>query len=679
MRQLHADDLQLTARALVVAIVVACAAFVAVSSHRAATRGIVAEEAQPYLRRHPLVLEERDRAIVALPPHEDGAPPRPRWVATAQWPIVAYDGRDRMWPAFVRGHQTAVASYVGIALGPLLGGGIGGVRRSTALLGAVIVAATAFAAWRTSRRGAAWALAIVASSFGMIAIARTGYGFEVGSRAAMMIAIALFAPRAPPSRRALVGAACACALAILSRATIAVALVPAVTLLLARRGARPTRRQGIAFVAIAAAVPVVVVAAFALALPFHEGTAPLAGFDVASLGARLRATPRHLVLALAWLGDATSVMGPLARGETTLGRTLWPAAAVAAIPVGAAIVRLGRGVARDGERMLVAALACSAVAAAAFYRGDDQFQLALALEPLLALAVAEQIASLPRAWIGALVGVLALAVRARGVVAGLGLDAANANPMLSGASQRAAVARMSALDPSGTATVTTVYNHAGVPEAWTDGALRPAHAWPLFQGARAPCALRIAWAELLRARRPRFVLLSEGANLYESGATDPAAIRAAFLAVASARGLGVAVERFPTEAGTIGWSLAQLAWDDAPVPLPGAMSRDEAECAIPHDAPAVDVARGVRVGDVAGAFVVASIHTGRGGGEPIAWLVATRGSDGVLFELRDDAPEPPPPARAAGVAVYYRRVAEGVATDDELGQAAVAIAARLAP
>ncbi len=651
-------------------------AFVALAWIGSATRGVIAEEAQPYLARHPIVLEWRERSIAAMPPYEDGAASRPRWVATSQWPVVAYDGRDRMWPVFLRGHQTALASYVGISLGPALGGGIAGVRRSTALLGLVIVLATGWAAWRGARSSAAWALAIVASSFGMLAIVRTGYGFEVGSRAAMMIAIALLAPRAPPRRGVLVAAACACAVAILSRATIAIALAPAVAYLLHRRDARPTRSQSAMFVSIAVVAPIALVALFAALAPFRAATAPLAGFDLAAVPSRMASAPRQLVLALAWLGDATSIFGPLARGERSLDRTLWLPAAIAAVPIVAAVVRWTRGLARDGERMLVLALACTVVGSAALYPGPDQFQLALALEPLIALAVAEQIASVPRAWIAAAIGGAALVVRAHGLWTGLSLDLANANPMLSGASQRATVARLQSLGATGPEIVTTVYNHAGVIETWTGGAIRPLHAWPLLtaSGPRADCALRVAWAEILRSRQPRLVLLTEGPNLYESGSVDPPAIRRALTDVAAKMRLHVDVEPFATEASTHGWALAHVDYSEALTPLQGADEIADATCAIPSSAASVTELRGLRVGDDVGAFVVASIHPGHGA-EPIAWIVARRGDLSAVFELRPDAETPPPPARGAGLAVYYRNVA-GTSTDD-LADAATGIAARL--
>src|SRR5690349_6047540 len=88
----------------------------------AGSRGIIAEEIQPYLRHYPKVLELRGGDVNYLPPNDDpelrsavdeGREVEPRWVGTRQWPEVGYQGRERVVPVFVRGHQTAIGSLWG--------------------------------------------------------------------------------------------------------------------------------------------------------------------------------------------------------------------------------------------------------------------------------------------------------------------------------------------------------------------------------------------------------------------------------------------------------------------------------------------------------------------------------------------------------------------------------------
>ncbi|HEY0132472.1 MAG TPA: hypothetical protein VGB85_00295, partial [Nannocystis sp.] len=90
----------------------------------AGERGIIAEEVQPYLRHYPVVLgdDPRTDGPRPWPPNDDdavraavtaGEPVAPRWVGTGQWPQLAWQGRERIWPLFVRGHQTALGSWWG--------------------------------------------------------------------------------------------------------------------------------------------------------------------------------------------------------------------------------------------------------------------------------------------------------------------------------------------------------------------------------------------------------------------------------------------------------------------------------------------------------------------------------------------------------------------------------------
>jgi hypothetical protein len=525
----------------------------------AAERGIVAEEVQPYLRRHPLVLERLTNGTVQpMPPYEPGAPLRPRWVATSQWPVVAYDGQGRMWPLFIRGHESALGSYVGLALGPFLGGGIAGVRRSTVLLSALLVALTWALARRTGGRAPWLASLLFAGSLGATWIARTGYGFVVASHVAMLAALlwAASARSIGARRAAAIGAMVG--VAVLCRATVALALAPALALLLVREG-RAMRSSAVsALLCTAIGLPLVFYAAVWTWAPFRADSAPLAGFEVESWLGRLASLPQQLILQTSWLFDATSILQPLYRGDRTLSWTtaLLAPALVGCVPLGLAIVRWRRGSAGEGERMFAAAAASSIVMGALLYGAPNQFQLALALEPLFCIAVAEQLARVPAPRIRVLLYGAALLVRVQALAVGLRLDRVDRNPMLSGTAQRAAVARLKELGVRGPELVTTSYNHAGVLEAW-DSALAPAHAWPLFAGD--PQRIDDAWRALLTARRPGWVLVSEGTNLYEGADAEPASIRAALFRAASKLGLDAVVDgSFVTEAGSPGWQLLHL-------------------------------------------------------------------------------------------------------------------------
>lgn len=90
--------------------------FLALAWPGAGERGVVAEEVQPTLLRHPHVLTEAGGEVILMAPFEPGAPPRPRWVATEQWPVLSFDGETRQWPVFIRGHQSALGTYVALAL-----------------------------------------------------------------------------------------------------------------------------------------------------------------------------------------------------------------------------------------------------------------------------------------------------------------------------------------------------------------------------------------------------------------------------------------------------------------------------------------------------------------------------------------------------------------------------------
>jgi hypothetical protein len=730
--------------------------FLALAWPGAGLRGIVAEEAQPHLHRYPIVLTRaepgarpepgarsepngppsagpagradgqtpqegpRPPSIVRMPPYEEGAPARPRWVTTSQWPVIAYDGESRVWPVLLRGPETALGSYVHIAIGPILGGGIAGVRRSTVLLGLCVVLLTGLVAARLHRRanvppgpggraGAAdpspgevdaiaGAAALVAGSFGVIALARTGHISEVAGLLAMMLALAGLASREPPTVRRAAWVGLACGVAILCHAAILIAIVPAILVLCLSRDRTPSRRAAATLAALGVVLPVLLVALLALAAPFQSGNAPFGGAPLEHIPARMLVIHRQLVLTLAWLGDATSVWGPLARGEAPLGSSLWRAAAIGGVPFVAATVRLAFGRAETGEKLFLATLASSVLAGALLYEGPNAFQLALGLEPFFALALAEQIAALVgasrapahqavsrrarayrvRAWA---LGAVVVLLRIDSISRGLGLDAMTANPMLSGKAQRAAVLRMTELELTGPEVVTTAYHHVGVLEGWTDGAIRPLHAWPALESPpdANDCPIQASWREIFRVYRPRYVLLTEGPTLHESRGTRSPAIARGLRRAAEIAGMTVHLDSsFPTESGGPGWALVRLRYPPSLL-APG---RDElaVDPACPIDStepPAgerLSSFEGLAPGGRVGAMRIEGLERRDG----VVRITVKRNDDVAVLEVRPEGEGPPPAASGGGYGVSYRNSDTRVFQSEELVAAAAAIAAELA-
>ena len=534
----------------------------------AGQRGVTAEEVQPYLQRHPYGVGVERGSLVSLPPYELAAPPRPRWVSTRQWPVVAYDGESRQWPVFIRGHQTAIGTYWGLLLGPPLGGGIAGVQRANVLLSLTLIWLT----YALTRRGrsltnkcAVWEFlpaALVALSFGLLFFGRTGYGFELASRVGLLAVLVVAAsPNSWTVSRAF-GVGALAALAVLSRATIAIPLAPALWVLLrVQHGSSSRWLRSLPFI-VMAALPLVVVAAMAALAPFQAEARPLAAFPLSEVPGRLLSLPGHLWVQMAWLGDAQSLLGPL-RGGAALVPAMGLGAALAAVPVAAASWRWWRGSAGLGERMLVASLGANVAGGAVLYGDPLQFQLGMALEPLFALALAEQLAGLRAARMQMALATLALVARVQGSATGLWLDHHGDNPMFSAKTQLAAVALLQRLGASGPDVLTTTYNHSGVLEAWTDGDLRPIHGWEALR----PGALRPgdsvlpAMRELVHRYRPRYVLLTEGANLFEGPFADNATLDQALRQTLVLLNASIAAEwALPTESGAKGWRIVAVTY-----------------------------------------------------------------------------------------------------------------------
>lgn len=554
----------MTRRHELVLLLLSIVTFLALALPGAGSRGVTSEEVQPYLRRHPVVLEMRGDGVTPMPPHESNTPRRPRWVRTQQWPVLAYDGEQRMWPVFIRGHQSALGSYVGIVFGPMLGGGVGGVQRTSVLLTAGLIplawwiAKRSFAA-RSDRRAPLLAAALVAISFGTLFFGRTGYAFEIASRVLMFAALGLAADPSPPSRLRGLCIGLVAGLAILSRATIATTMLPALAVLLLGPRRRPSRRGLFEIGVLAVGLPVAAVVLTHLAIGLDARAAPLADYPLRELPGRLLSLPVHLIVQLAWLGDAQSILGPIRTGARSIAH-LAGAAAVGAAAVTIVAVRVRRRTAGDGERMLIAGLLGNVVGGAVLYGDPWQFQLAMALDPLLAIAVAEQVGSIAPTRALALAAA-ALLVRTQTLVLGLRLDSRGSNPIFSGRAQLALIEQLQQLSIRGPELVTTNYNHAGVIEAWTHGAIAPVHAWSVLKSDRPDAERRmfVTFRSILQRYRPRYVLFSTGVNPYDGPFTaNDLARRGLEQALDAEGGRIVTTWSFPTESGAPGFGLVML-------------------------------------------------------------------------------------------------------------------------
>ncbi|MCY1056503.1 hypothetical protein [Nannocystis sp. SCPEA4] len=603
----------MSARLATAALLVALAALhLALAWPGAGERGVIAEEVTPYLPRHPVVLAGADGGGVRLlPPHD--RPDHRGFVSTAQWPNLAYVGEQRTWPVLIKGHQSALGTYVGIAAAPVLGDGIAGVRRSSVLLGLVLVGLV-FALARRLGLGlglaAAAAVACILSP-GLLFFARTGYGFELASRVAMLAALLLATRPLTARRSAALGLVLAAA--ILCRATIAATLLPALLLLLVHPAHRATPRRLALALGLGAAIPLLSVLAVQAAIPLHAGTAPAAKLPLADLAERTVAAPATLAAQLAYVADPGTVLLPLV---ADLSRSPLPGLVFGTAVLLLALARWSRARAGDGECMFVAAALGNALFGAWLYGDPQQFQLGMALEPLFVLAVAHQLVPRPghfdpssrrdptgwqgarRAHIGQYVtdeqrsqrgGEQAregrnapvaardsLAARPRllaALVAGLltmrawqcgvllAAERATTNPMLSGKAQRELTSALAERRPGPGDIVTTTYNHVGMLEAWTpQSSDPPLHAYRALRRGRGDDAEAIAaWQAILRHQSARFIVLSTGPNLFDGPFTDNAATERALLSALPAVGRRiVARSDFTCESGTPCLALLEL-------------------------------------------------------------------------------------------------------------------------
>lgn len=522
----------------------------------AGTRGIIAEEVQPYLHHYPKVLDGRRDDAAFLPPNDDpslraavdaGRPVAPRWVGTNQWPEIGYQGARRVFPVFVRGHQTAIGTYWGVALGPLLGDGIAGVRRSNVLLGLGAL----LLVWALARRlglSRGWAtIATIACALspGLWFFARTGYAFELASRVCMLACLCLAAPLEPLTRRRAAAVGAAFAAAVLCRATIAATLAPALLLMLfhPRRWAGPRRVAGA--LAVGGGLPIAFGALCLALLPFAAGTTPAAALPLGDLAARTLRFPAFMAAQLAFVVDARVVLSRILDGDLA-APTGWLRPAIGAVVVVAALHRWWHARAGEAERLLVGGLLGNALVSAWLYTDPRQFQLAMALDPLFAIALIHQISTLSR-WGGraaSAAAALAIALRVWTLGSLWQSERRTDNPMLSGRAQRALVETLRAEGARGGDLITTAYDHVGVIESWTGEALRPIHAWPLLVAGAVPEDRVIEqWGRILDAHPACRVLLSRGRSLVAGRFSDDRAVARALSRAIEPRGVRIASRR----------------------------------------------------------------------------------------------------------------------------------------
>ena len=501
----------------------------------AADRGVIAEEIQPYLAHYPKLLDDAAGRVAYLPPNDDpalraavdaGRDVAPRWVGTPGWPEVAYQAPARIWPLFVRAHQTAIGTYFGVALQPLLGGGVAGVRRSSVLLGLALI----LLVWGLGRRlqlSPRWSTVAAlgcASSPGLWFFGRTGYGFELASRVVLLLALFVAAPRRPLGRGRAVALGLLFALAVLCRATIAATLAPPLLLLLfhPRRFAGPWRTGGV--LALGGGVPIALAVLAAVLLPFAAHATPGANLPLAMLSSRTLTMPAIALTQLAWMVDARVVLLPLVDGQLTAG-AVWLRALAAGVVLATALWRWWHGRAGEAERLFAGALLGNSLVSAWLYGDPKQFQLGMALEPLFVLALCQQLAVLRPTRIAVTVAAVLLGLRAF-TLASLWLhERRTDNPMLSGAAQRQLVAVLEHDGVRGDRLITTTYDHVGLLESATHERLRPVHAWRLLRthgdGAGDDDALTAQWQRVLQAvLTADHVLLTRAPNLYAGPFTD---------------------------------------------------------------------------------------------------------------------------------------------------------------
>jgi len=222
------------------------------------------------------------------------------------------------------------------------------------------------------------------------------------------------------------------------------------------------------------------------------------------------------------------------------------------VVLGVGLLRWWRGRSGDGERMFIAATLGNALGGAWLYGDPAQFQLAMALEPLFALALAEQLGALGSTHRRVAGGLIAAVIVARALTLGSLWhgERVTANPMLSGQAQRAVLAELAQLDAA--RVLTTDYNHAGVFEAWSDERMQLVHGWPLLASrGQSVEQLQAAFGSILDGFAICHVLFNAGDNLVAGEFSAPATARVGLERALVERGRTVGRRRvFVSAAGT---------------------------------------------------------------------------------------------------------------------------------
>lgn len=519
-------------------------AFVVAASVYPDALGIPSEEILPHLFRHPMVAEADwnvgERLWLEQPWARVGEPEEAGLMVSTVWPTLSVVRPPRSWPLLTESWQAAYLSYYARAVAPLGGGGIAGLRRSAALLGALGLLATAAIGSRLGdRRAAILGAALLASSVGFLFVHRTAYLIESGPPlfAAVALWLALDGER---SRARLVLAGLVAGAAVALKITSAWELGGmALFLTWSRRWPRAP------WWAWAAAVAAALVPLAPFAIIWAAGGAPdVIGRKLGLLAAPLEGMarlPHDAWVVLAWLGDPMALLGPLFHGARDVPPSPWSALVAGAALLWAILRVIQRRADCAPERLLLSTGAVVVTLTALFYDDAYPLQVAFLIAPWYALVVARMLLELarfsslrlgPRS---AAAAVLLLAAGAQGQElwrfqrAHLSIE----NPMLAGEAQRqlaAGLVRLNARRP-----LTTTYNQVGVLEFLSDGKVAPVHLYRLLVPRPGDDRVAVreraeeAFVEALRELGGP-VVLPTAENLFEGLHQDPKLVREAFAA-----------------------------------------------------------------------------------------------------------------------------------------------------
>jgi len=520
--------------------------------------GTPSEEVLPHLFAHPRVVDASDDSgpiYLHEPWGRPGEPETRGLVVTPVWPTLSWVAPPLSWPLLTERWQAAYLSYPARALRPLLGGGVAGLRRVGALLGALGLLLVAGIGRRLGApRDALVGALLLGSWVGWLFLHRFAYLIESGPPLFAALALWLVLD-GKPSRAVL--AALAAGMAIALKATAAWELFGfALYLTWAKRWPRIGWRARIG-AAVAFVAPL---APFIWAWAIGGAPAVVARklALVASPSEIAARAPRIASAVAGFLGDPMALVGPLFAGARDAKVPVAGALAIAAVTVAAAVKLRARRDDREPERLLLAVAGCVFPLAIIFY--DDRFplQVAFLLAPWYALVVARLLVDVHRFLarpIGrraalAAAAALGIAAQAPSLYRFVRAHATVGNPMLSAPAQRELTAALLARGER--EPLTTTYNAVGVLETLSDGKLSPIHLYPLLAprpGDDRDAYRRRAEAGFARAldqlRGPFVLPLAD--NLFEGLDEDPTLVREAFAAACAKAGRAPReIGRFPS-------------------------------------------------------------------------------------------------------------------------------------